>query len=158
MGRIADLCAEIAELADEGPDGLLLPPDAWDRLRGQWSDEDIQDVLGVVKESYLQEELVASADSLSTRLVELLGGWGDARGWRTAVEGGATLSVEVLRQIAHRLDRLEEILEAYRDQKGPDRRGFDRLQQRLMDHGIEAEMRPDWPGARAGGKRGGEEE
>jgi len=156
MGRIADLCGEIAELADEGPDGLQLPPDGWDRLRQHWSDEDIQDALGVVKESYLQNELVESADSLSTRLVELLGSWGDARGWRTAVEGGATLSVEVIRQIAHRLDRLEEILEAYRDQKGPDRRGFDRLQQRLMDHGIEEEMRPDWPGARA--DEGGREE
>lgn len=154
MGRIADLCGEIAELADEGPEGLRLPPDAWDRLREHWSDEDIQDALGVVKESYLQNELVESADSLSTRLVELLGSWGDARGWGKAVEGGATLSVEVIRQIAHRLDRLEEILEAYRDQQGPDRRGFDRLQQRLMDHGIEEEMRPDWPGARAGEERG----
>ncbi len=148
MGRIADLCGEIAELADEGPEGLLLPPDAWERLREHWSDEDIEDALSFVKDSLLQSELVESADSLSTRLVELLGGWGDARGWRQAVEGGATLSIEVIRQIAHRLDRLEEILEVYREQKGPDRRGFDRLQRRLMDEGIEEEMRPNWPGAK----------
>ncbi len=145
MGRIADLCGEIAELADEGPDGLQLPPDAWERLRGEWSDEDIQDALGVVSEAYLQNELVESADNLSARLIELLGTWGDARGWKQAVEGQATLSVEVIRQIAHRLDHLEDILEACRDEKGPDRRGFDLLQRRLMDHGIEQEMQPDWP-------------
>ncbi len=151
MGRIADLCGEIAELADEGPEGLLLPPDAWQRLREHWSDEDIEDAFSFVKDSLLQSELVESADSLSTRLVELLGGWGDARGWKQAKEGGATLSIEVIRQIAHRLDRLEEVLELYREQKGPDRRGFDRLQRRLMDEGIEEEMRPDWPGARRTG-------
>ncbi len=33
------------------------------------------------------------------------------------------------------------MLEGQRDFKGPDRRGFDRLQRRLMDFGIEAEMR-----------------
>ncbi len=147
MGRYLDLCGEVAELADEGPEGLQLPPDAWDRLREHWSDEDIEDALGVVKDSYLVDELVASADSLSARLVELLGSWGDAQGWKQAVEGGASISVDVIRQIAHRLDRLEEILDVYRDDKGPDRRGFDRLQRRLMDQGIEQEMQPDWPGA-----------
>jgi hypothetical protein len=147
MGRIADLCGEIAALAEEGPEGLLLAPDAREQLREHWSDEEIEDALGVVRDSLLLSELVESADSLSARLVELLGTWGDSRGWKLAVEGRATLSVEVIRQIAHRLDHLEEILEVYRDQKGPDRRGFDRLQRRLMDQGIEEEMRPDWPGA-----------
>jgi hypothetical protein len=141
MGRIVDLCGEVAAAADEGPEGMVLPPDAWDKLRRDWSDEDIEDALGFVKDSLLQSELVESADSLSVRLVELLGAWGEAGGWREAVEGRATISVEVIRQIAHRLDRLEEILELFRDQKGPDRRGFDRLQRRLMDEGIEEEMR-----------------
>jgi hypothetical protein len=54
------------------------------------------------------------------------------------------VSIDVIRQLAHRVDRLEEILELYRDQKGPDRSGFDALQRRLMDQGIEKEMRPDW--------------
>jgi len=143
MGRIVDLCGDDAAAADEGPEGLLLPLDAWDKLRQNWSDEDIEDALGFVKDSLLQAELVESADSLSVRLVELLGSWGGAKGWRDAVEGRATLGVDVIRQIAHRLDRLEEVLEVYRDQQGPDRRGFDRLQRHLMDEGIEDLMRPD---------------
>jgi hypothetical protein len=142
MGRIVDLCGEIAAAADEGPEGLLLPPDAWERLRQDWSDEDIEDAMGFVKDSVLQSELVESADSLSSRLVELLGSWGDSRGWREVVEGRANLTVDVIRQIAHRLDRLEEILDLYRDEKGPDRRGFAKLQRRLMDEGIEDEMKP----------------
>ena len=142
MGRIVDLCGEIAAAADEGPEGLVLPLDAWDKLRADWSDEDIEDALAFVKDSVLQSELVEASDSLSTRLVELLGTWGDGKGWAEAAAGRATLSVDVIRQIAHRLDRLEDILEAYRDETPTDRRGFDRLQRRLMDHGIEAEMRP----------------
>ena len=144
MGRIVDLCGEVAAAADEGPEGLILPLDAWDRLRDDWSDEDIDDALGLVKDSLLQSELVEAADSLSTRLVELLGTWGEARAWAAAVEGHAAIPVAAIRQLAHRLDRLEEVLELYRDQKGPDRRGFDELQRRLMDQGIEKDMRPDW--------------
>ena len=155
MGRIADLCGEIAAAADEGPEGLVLPPDAWDRLRGDWSDADIEDALSFVKDSLLQSELVEASDSLSARLVELLGTWGEAKAWAAAVEGQATISIEVIRQIAHRLDRLEEILDLYRDRKGPDRRGFDRLQRRLMDQGIEEDMRPDWE--KAGGPPGEED-
>jgi hypothetical protein len=149
MGRIVDLCGEIAAAADEGPEGLVLPPEAWERLRQDWSDDDIEDGLGFVKDSLLQSELVESADSVSVHLVELLGRWGEATAWQEAVDGHATISLDVIRQIAHRLDRLEEILELYRDQKGPDRGGFDRLQRRLMDFGIEDEMRseprPDEP-------------
>jgi hypothetical protein len=144
MGRIVDLCGEVAAEADEGPDGLILPPDAWERLRGGWSDEEIEDALGFVKDSLLQSELFEAADNVSARLVELLGTWGEAKAWAAAIEGHATISVDVIRQLAHRLDRLEEVLEVYRDQEGPDRRGFDELQRRLMDQGIEDEMRPDW--------------
>jgi hypothetical protein len=155
MGRIVDLCGEIAAAADEGPDGLVLPPDAWDRLRDAWSDEDIEDALGFVRDSLLQSELVEAADSLSARLVEVLGAWGEARAWTAAVEGHASISIDVIRQLAHRLDRLEEILEAYREQKGPDRRGFDELQHRLIDQGIEQDMRPDWEKQGQGGSGGG---
>jgi hypothetical protein len=152
MGRIVDLCGEVAAAADEGPEGLVLPPDAWDRLRAKWPEEDIEDALGFVKDSILQSELVESADSLSARLVEVLGTWGDAQSWAAALEGHAVVSVDVIRQLVHRVDRLEEILELYRDQKGPDRSGFDALQRRLMDQGIEEEMRPDWekPGGDSG--------
>ena len=144
MGRIADLCGDVAAAADEGPEGMVLPAEAWDRLRDEWSDSDIEDALGFVKDSLLQSELVEAADSLSARLVELLGTWGEARAWTAAVEGHASISVDVIRQLAHRLDRLEEVLEGFRDQEGPDRRAFDALQRRLLDQGIEDEMRPDW--------------
>ena len=156
MGRIVDLCGEIAAEADEGPEGLVLPPETWNRLRETWSDDDIEDALGFVKDSLLQSELVESADSLSARLVELLGTWGEGKTWLDAVEGRAVLTVDVIRQLAHRLDRLEEILELFRDQKGPDRRGFDRLQRHLMDQGIEDEMRPEWQPPRPSGEQADE--
>jgi hypothetical protein len=142
MGRIVDLCGEVAAAADEGQDGsLVLPAEAWDKLRDDWSDEDIEDALGFVRDSLLQSELIEAADSLSARLVEVLGGWGEARAWAAAVEGHASLPLEVIGQLARRVDRVEEILDAYRDDKGPDRRGFDELRRRLMDQGIEEEMR-----------------
>jgi hypothetical protein len=156
MGRIVDLCGEVAAAADEGRDGtLVLPAAAWDRLRDDWSDEEIEDALGFVRDSLLQSELVEAADSLSARLVELLGGWGDARSWADAAAAGhASLPLEVIGQIARRVERVEEILEAYRDDKGPDRHGFDELRQRLIDHGIEEEMRAE-PGADAERRGGG---
>ena len=144
MGRIVDLCGEVAAAADEGPEGLVLPLEAWDRLRDAWSDEDIEDALGLVKDSLLQSELVEAADSLSSRLVELLGTWGEAGAWAAAVEGHASVPVAAIRQLAHRVERLEEILELYRDQAGPDRGGFDELRRRLLDLGIELDMQPDW--------------
>ena len=144
MGRIADLCSEIAAAADDSEDGLVLPADAREKLRADWSDADIEDALSLVAAQSLQNDLVEVADSMSARLLELLGTWGEARGWTAAVEGHASISIDVIRQLAHRLDQLEEILEFFRDEKGPDRRAFDQLQRRLMDQGIEEEMRPDW--------------
>jgi hypothetical protein len=145
MGRIVDLCGEVAAAAEEGSEGLVLPPEAWDRFRQEWPEEDIEDALGFVNDSVVHSELVEASDSLSARLVELLGTWGEAKAWAAAVEGHAAISIDVIRQLAHRLEHLEEILELCRDpQKGPDRRGFDELQRRLMDQGIEEEMRPDW--------------
>jgi uncharacterized protein with von Willebrand factor type A (vWA) domain len=143
MGRIVDLCGDVAAAADEGPDGLVLPADAWDKLRGDWSDEDIEDALALVRDSLLQSELVEAADSLSARLVELLGTWGEAGAWAAAVEGHASVPLEVIGQLARRVDRVEEVLEALRDDNGPDRRGFDALRRRLIDLGIEEEMKGD---------------
>ena len=140
MGRIVDLCGEVAAAADEGPEGPVLPAEAWERLRAEWSDEDIEDALAFVKDSLLQSELVEAADSLSARLVELLGGYAEGGAWTAAVEGHASISLEEIGQLARRVDRAEEILEAFRDDKGPDRRAFDALRRRLMDHGIEQEM------------------
>lgn len=143
MGRFADLLGEIAANADGTAGELALPVESRESLRESFSEEEIDDALVMVRESYFQDDLVQAADSLSARMVELLGAWGEAKAWREAVEGHATLSIEVIRQLAHRVDRLEEALESFRDDRGPDRRGFDRLQRRLMDHGIEDEMRPD---------------
>jgi len=145
MGRIADLCGEVAAAADEGPEGdYQLSAEAREELRGEWSDADIDDALALVNSQMLQMELVEAADNMSARLLELLGTWGEARAWTAAVEGHASISIDVIRQLAHRLDYLEEILNRCRDQKAPDRRGFDALQRRLMDQGIEDEMRPEW--------------
>jgi hypothetical protein len=140
MGRMVDLCGEVAAAADEGPDGLALSAEAWDRLRAEYSDEDIEDALAFVKDSLMQSELVEAADSLSARLVEVLGSWGDAKAWAAAVEGHASVPLDVIGQLARRVDRVEEILESYRDDRGPDRKGFDELRRRLIDHGIETEM------------------
>jgi hypothetical protein len=140
MGRIVDLCSEIAEAAEEGSEGLELPPDAWERLRAGWTDEDIEDALSLVQESLLQSELVDSADSLSARLLDLLGSYGEASRFQAVESGRAVLGLEEVAQLARRVARLEEVLESYRDSPPPDRRGFDALRQRLADHGIEEEM------------------
>jgi hypothetical protein len=140
MGRIVDLCGEIAAAAEEGPEGLVLPPDVWDRLRADWEDEDIEDAMGLVHDSLLQAELVESADSLNVRLVEVLGAFGEPAAFRQLQKAADPLTVDVIGQIVRRAARLEEILEAYREGRSPDRRGFDALQRRLADHGIEEEM------------------
>ena len=143
MGRIVDLCGEVAAVADEGPDGLVLSVEAWDKLRGDWSDEEIEDALGFVRDSLLQTELVEAADSLSARLVELLGTWGDEKAWAAAALGDVRVPLDVIGQLARRVDRLEELLEAFRDGRGPDRSAFDALRRRLIDRGIEDEMSRD---------------
>src|SRR4026207_2047600 len=58
MGRIVDLCGEIAAAAEEGAEGLELSPDVWDRLRADWEDEDIEDALSLVHDSLLQAALL----------------------------------------------------------------------------------------------------
>ena len=141
MGRIVELCSEIAENAEEGAEGLVLSPDVWDRLRDDWTDEDIEDALSLVHDSLLQGELVESADSLSARLLDVLGAFGEAAAFRSAEAGEARLPLDTIGQLARRVARLEEILEAYREGSPPDRRGFDALQRRLADVGIESEMR-----------------
>jgi len=140
MGRIADLCGEVAAAADEGPDGLVLPPEAWGRLRRDWSDEDIEDAMAFVRDSLLQSELVEAADSLNARLLEVLGHFGDPAAYARAQTGLAALDLDTLSHVARRVSRLEEILEVFREGAGPDRRGFDAFQRRLMDEGIEDEM------------------
>src|SRR5262245_66484042 len=114
MGRIVDLFGEVAAEAEEGPDGLVLSPDAWDRLREEWRDGDIEDALSLVHESLLQGELVESADSLSARLVEVLGTFGADAAFQEAEAGRGALTLEVISQLARRAARLEDILELFR--------------------------------------------
>jgi len=140
MGRIVDLCSEIAENAEEGPEGLILSPDLWDRLRDDWEDEDIEDALSLVRDTLLQGALVESADSLSARLLEVLGAFGEATAFRRAELDGGRLPLETIGQLVRRVARLEEILEAYREGSPPDRRGFDVLQRRLANIGIESDI------------------
>ncbi|HWX24824.1 MAG TPA: hypothetical protein VN083_07265 [Vicinamibacteria bacterium] len=140
MGRIVDLCGEIAAVAEEGPEGLFLAPEDLARLRSDWSEEDIEDGLSLVHESLVQGELVDAADSLSARLVDLLGQLGKASAFRSPEEEGPRLSVDVVGQIVRRVARLEEILEVFREGSPPDRRGFDDLQRRLADLGIAEPM------------------
>jgi hypothetical protein len=137
MGRILDLFGEVAAAADEGPGGVELSMEDRDRLREDWPDEDIDDALELVKDNLLQGELVAAADSLSARLVEMLGAFGVKEAYEEAAEGEARITLMNIAQLARRVDRLEEILEVYRDGDPPDRTGFDALRQRILDHGIE---------------------
>jgi hypothetical protein len=145
MGRIVDLCGEIAAEADEGPEGLVLPAEAWDRLRKDWPEDDIEDAMGLVRDSLLQSELVDAADSLSARMVEILGAYGERSAFTKAEAGEAPISIDIIGQLARRVERLEEILEIYREGTPPDRRGFDALKRRLIDRGIEAEMQNPGP-------------
>lgn len=140
MGRILDLFGEVAAEADEGEEGLVLAPEAWDRLRKDWKDEDVEDALGLVHESLLQSELVEAADSLSGRLVELLGAYGHPAGFAEVESGRATLSLETVSRLVRSVDRVEEVLELFRSGGGPDRTKFDALRHRLLNVGIEKEM------------------
>jgi len=143
VGRILDLCGEVAAEVEEGPEGPFLPPDSWDRFRGEFSDEEIEDAVSLVRDSLFQSELVDAADSLSARLVDFLGAFGEADSFEVAQRGGAGLTMDVIGQLARRIGRLEEILDVFRTNPPPDRRGFEALRRRLADLGIEDEMAED---------------
>ena len=143
MGRIVELCGEIAEAAEEGREGLVLDPADWERLSQDFTDEEIEDALALVNESLYHNDLAEAADSLSSRLLDVLGSLGDASTFARAEQGGARFTLDVIGQLARRVDRLEEVLDVFRDGGSPDRRGFDALKRRLADHGIEEEMRPE---------------
>ncbi len=140
MGRIIDLCGEVAAAADDGAEGLELPLTDRERLLGEWSEEDLDDALALVRDSLLQGELVDSADSLGARLFELLGRFGDEATFAELRGDGARLTAEEIGQLARRLDELEGVLELFRDEAPPDRTGFDALRGRLSDMGIEADV------------------
>jgi hypothetical protein len=62
----------------------------------------------------------------------VLGSLGDAATFAKAEQAGAgRFTLDVIGQLARRVDRLEEVLEVFRDGGSPDRRGFEALQRRL---------------------------
>lgn len=140
MGRILELCGEVAAEAEEGEDGFVLAADAWERFKEDWTEEEIEDALHLVRDSLFQGELIEAADSMSARLVDLLGAYGDAEPFAGLVASGAALNIQTVGQIARRLNRLEEVLDLFRTDPPPDRRGLDALRQRLADHGLEEEV------------------
>jgi len=140
MGRIVDLCGEVAAAAEEGEEGLVLLPEAWDRLRADYKDDEIEDALAFVRDSLLQGELVDAADSLSSELLTLLGTFGTEATFTKLGTGEARFTVEIVARLARRVSRIEEILEGFRDGNRPDSRAFEALRTRLMDVGIEKEM------------------
>lgn len=141
MGRILDLFGEVAAAVEESPGGgLHLPMEEADRLREDWPEEDIDDAVEMVKDNLLQSELVAAADSLSARLIEMLGAFAKDDAYKQLEAGEARISIVSVAQLARRVDRLEEVLEVYRDTDPPERTAFDALRARIADHGIEELM------------------
>ncbi len=143
MGRILELCGEVAAVVEEGVDGIMLPADAWERFKDDFTEEEVEDALSLVRENLLQSELVEAADSLSARLVELLGAYGDASAFARVEAGGASLGLEAIGQIARRVNRMEEVLDVFRSDPPPDRSGFDALRERLANLGLEDNMEDD---------------
>jgi hypothetical protein len=139
MGRMLDLCGEVAAVAEEGPAGLVLDETDRQRFLETWLEEDIDDALSLVHDSLLQGELVESADSLNARLIELLGEFGDALSFSSLAAGEGVLEFEAVGQLCRRVARLEDILAQFRDAPPPDTTGFQALRERLADYGIEEE-------------------
>ena len=122
MGRIVDLCGEIAAAAEEGPEGPdPLPRHVGPAARGV-DGRGHRGRAGARPRQPAAGELVESADSLSARLVEVLGCFGDARAFKKLERGrGGCIGIDAVGQLARRVSRLEEILEAYREGASPDR-------------------------------------
>jgi hypothetical protein len=137
MGRFAELCGDVAAEADAGPDGLVLPQEALERLRESgWVDGDIEDALEFVHATFVQDELIEAADSLSGQLVELLGALDDDARFAEAAAGRARLSLDAIRGLTRRVVRLERVLAPLREGSAVDSTGVERLGRRLADEGI----------------------
>jgi hypothetical protein len=143
MGRFADLCGEVAASLEEGVEGLVLPPESWDRFRADWQEEDVEDAIALVQESLLQTELVDAADSLTARMLDLLAPYGTEAGFKKVEAGQATLTIEDVGQITRRVARLDDVLETFREHAPAENPDFETLRARLANHGIEEEMAAD---------------
>ena len=136
MGRFAELCVDVAAEADAGPDGLVLPQEAIERLRESgWVDGDIEDALEFVHATFVQDELIEAADSLSGQLVELLGALDDDARFAEAAAGRARLSLDAIRGLTRRVVRIESVLAPLREGSAVDSTAVERLGRRLVDEG-----------------------
>jgi len=130
----------VAAAAEEGDEGLELRPEDRAVLLEGWSDGDVDDALSLVRDSLMLAELVEAADVVTARLMTLLGAYAHEQAFETARRDGGRIPFEAIAHLARNLDRLDQILDVYRDDPGPDRRGFDALRARLADSGIEGDM------------------
>jgi antitoxin component HigA of HigAB toxin-antitoxin module len=142
MGRIVELITDVAASADEEGAKLTLPMVDFDRLRDDWGDDEIEDALALAQTAFHHEAVNEAADSLCARVIEVLGTFADEKRFASAGEDGAPVPVEALAHLARSVAYLDEALSLVRDAPPPDLTLFNKLLERLANHGIEAEMTP----------------
>ncbi|MEO5762254.1 MAG: hypothetical protein ABIR28_08075, partial [Vicinamibacteria bacterium] len=89
MGRLIELITDIAASADEQGAALKLPTTEFDRLRDDWGDDEIEDALALAQTAFHHEAVNEAADSLSARVIEVLGAFADEDRFKAATEPGA---------------------------------------------------------------------
>ena len=142
MGRIVELITDVAAAADEEGLKLSLPMGDFDRLRDDWGDDEIEDALALAQTAFHHEAVSEAADSLSARVIEVLGTFADEKRFAACSDPGAPIPVETLAHLARSVSYLEEALSLVRDAPPPDNTLFKKLLERLANRGIEAEMAP----------------
>ena len=142
MGRIVELITDVAASADEEGTKLNLPMADFDRLRDDWGDDEIEDALALAQTAFHHEAVNEAADSLSARVIEVLGLFADEKRFAACSDPDALLPVETLAHLARSVNYLEEALSLVRDAPPPDNTLFNKLLERLANRGIEAEMGP----------------
>ena len=142
MGRLVELITDVAASADEAGTSLVLGTADFDRLRDDWGDDEIEDALALAQTAFHHEAVNEAADSLCARVIEVLGTYADEKRFASAADPGAPLTIDTLAHLARSVSYLEEALTLVRDAPPPDRTKFDKLLERLANHGIEDEMGP----------------
>lgn len=142
MGRLIELITDVAASADEEGTTLALSAGDFDRLRDDWGDDEIEDALLLAQNAFHHEAVAEAADSLSARVIEILGTFADEKRFAGSGEPDAVLPTETLAQLARSVSYLEEALSLVRDAPPPDNTLFSKLLERLANRGIEAEMAP----------------
>ena len=137
-----DLITDVAASADEEGAKLSLPPGDFDRLRDDWGDDEIEDALALAQTAFHHEAVTEAADSLSARVLEILGTFADEKKFAKSMEPDAPVGAEALAQLARSVSYLEEALSLIRDSPPPDQTLFNQLLVRLANRGIEEEMAP----------------